>query len=366
MLKKLLAAAAITAITASTAVAAGLNSMSWDEIVAQAKQEGEVTWFVWYFEDRFRPFVEAFSEETGIKVTIPDGEHDTNLAKMIAEGARETGDIDVLSYGWDRLITFPNDLLMPLSALPADDSRIGTLVGIDGNGVALAYWGNQTGIAYDPAKIAEADLPQNPEEIAAFWEAQPGQFGFNYENGGSGPSFYRNMLRVVTGLDFQDGTDTPERRAALTPGFEFFNNYAEDYEITASNADSLTRLSEGEFTLVAAWEDHLAGLQVSGEVRKDLKFYIPEMGMDGGGNAASIPVNAPHPAAALVFMNWLTSADVQTQFNQIFGTAPMNKNADDSAALVSMAMRERQVPAAKKPFADAISQLFIEDVIQER
>lgn len=366
MFKKILSAVAFVAATTTAGFAADLSSMSWDQIVAQAKQEGEVTWFVWYFEDRFRPFVQKFTDETGIKVTIPDGDHDTNLAKMIADASREKGDIDVLAYSWDRIPTIPTDLLMSLNALPKDDTRISKLIGIDGGDKALAYWGNQTGIAYDPAKIQDADLPQNPDQIAAFWQAHPGQFGFNYENGGSGPSFYRNVIRVVTGLDLTDGTDTPERRAALTPGFDFFNKYAKDYEITASNADSLTRLSQGEFTLVAAWEDHLAGLQVSGEVRKDLKFYIPEMGMDGGGNAVSIPANAPHPAAALVFMNWLTSATVQTEFNKQFGTAPMNTKADDSAALVSMKMRARQVPAAQKPFADAISQLFIEDVIQER
>jgi putative spermidine/putrescine transport system substrate-binding protein len=240
------------------------------------------------------------------------------------------------------------------------------LSGIDGGEVALAFWGNQSGIAYDPAKIADADLPQTPDQFSAYWEAHPGQFGFNYENGGSGPSFYANLIRAVSGVDITDGTDTPERRAALQPGFDFFNQYADDYQITASNADSITRLSEGEFTMVAAWEDHLAGLQVSGEVRKDLKFYIPELGMTGGGNAVSIPLNAPHPAAALVFVNWLTSPDVQTRFNAQFGTAPMNKNADDSAALVSMAMRERQTPSAAKPFADALNQLFIEEVIQER
>ena len=366
MLKKLLCALVLLVASAPAAFAANLSSMSWDQIVAQAKQEGEVSWFVWYFEDRFRPFVQKFTDETGIKVTIPDGDHDTNIAKAVADASRAKGDIDVLAYGWDRIVTIPNDLFIPLTALPKDDSRVSKLIGIDGGGKALAFWGNQTGVAYDPAKITESDLPQNPDQFAAFWQAHPGQFGFNYENGGSGPSFYRNMVRVLTGLDLTDGTDTPERRAALKPAFDFFNKYAADYEITASNADSLTRLSQGEFTMVAAWEDHLAGLQVSGEVRKDLKFYIPEMGMDGGGNAVSIPANAPHPAAALVFMNWLTSADVQTEFNKQFGTAPMNKNADDSAALVSMKMRERQVPAGQKPFIDTLSQLFIEDVIQER
>ena len=120
--------------------------------------------------------------------------------------------------------------------------------------------------------------------------------------------------------------------------------------------------------LVAAWEDHLAGLQNNGEVRKDIKFYIPEMGMFGGGNAVGDPeANAPNPAAAAVLVNWLSSPEVQTQFNIEFGTAPMHAKADDSAALVSSAMRDRQTAwTAQSRSATAVEQRFIEDVIQER
>ena len=365
MLKKLLATAAAIGF-AGNAMAADLSEMTWDEIMAQAKEEGEVTWYVWYFEDRFRVFTEQFTEATGIKVTIPDGDHTTNIDKAIAEAGREAGDIDVLALGFDRLPDVPEGVFMPLDMLPEDDGRITTVAGIDGGDLAVAYWGNQTGIAYDPEKIDEAGLPQNPEQLAAFWEANPSQFAFNYENGGSGPSFYMNVLRVLSDLDFTDGTDTPERLAALDDGIAFFNEHAENYEITASNADSLTRISDGEFTLVAAWEDHLAGLQNNGEVRKDIKFYIPEMGMFGGGNASVIPANAPNPAAAAVLVNWLSSPEVQTQFNIEFGTAPMHAKADDSAALVSSAMRDRQTAWTAKPFRDSVEQRFIEDVIQER
>ena len=365
MMKTLMTSAAALAVSASAALA-DMSDMSWDEIVAAAQEEGEVNWFVWYFEDRFRVFVEQFEEAYGISVTIPEGDHLTNIDKMIAEASRDAGDIDVLAYGYDQLPNINTDLFMPLTALPQDSGRVSTVAGIDGGDVAVAYWGNQTGIAYDPAKISEAALPQTPEEFAAFWQASAGEFGFNYENGGSGPSFYLSILRTLSDADFSDGEVTDEKIAALDTGIEFFNANAENYEITASNADSLIRLSEGEFTMVAAWEDHMAGLQVSGEIRDDLMFYIPEMGMFGGGNAVSIPANAPNPHAAMVLINWLTSPEVQTMFNAQFGTAPMNLEADDSAALVSMAMRERQTPWPARPFRDGVEERFIEDVIFER
>lgn len=365
MLNKLMSATAALAISAGALHAEG-HTMDWDAVVAAAQEEGEVAWFVWYFEDRFREFTQAFTDEYGIDVVIPEGDHIANIDKMIAESGRETGDIDVLAYSFDQLPNIDEDLFMPLDMLPEDAGRVSTVAGIDGGEVATAYWGNQTGIAYDPARIAEEDLPQTPEEFAAFWEANPGQFAFNYENGGSGPSFYMNVLRTLSDVDFSDGSDAPERIAALEDGIDFFNEYAEYYEITSSNADSITRLSDGEFTMVAAWEDHLAGLQVSGEVRDDIRFYIPEMGMFGGGNAVSIPANAPNPHAAAVFIHWLTTPEVQTLFNTQFGTAPMNQAADDSAALVSMSMRDRLTSWPASPFRDAVEAAFIDGVILER
>lgn len=70
--------------------------------------------------------------------------------------------------------------------------------------------------------------------------------------------------------------------------------------------------------MAPGWEDHVAGLRNRGEIRKELKFYVPKMGMNGGGNAVAIPLNAPHPAAVVVFVNWLTSAETQSMFNKDF------------------------------------------------
>lgn len=367
MLKTILSTVAAVAVGTSAAFAGDLDGMSWDEIVAQAKEEGEMTWYVWYLQDDLRRAITAFEEEYGIKVTIPEGTAAANADKLLAEADREAGDIDVFAWGFNDFVNVdPGELFTPLTMLPEDDGRVSELAGIDGGDYVVAFWGNQTGIAYDPAHVAEADLPQTPEEFAAFWAANPGKFGFNYEKGGSGPSYYQNMLRVVTGIDYYDGESTPEKLAQLDSGIAFFNEHAENYVVTASNADSILRVSDGELWMVPAWEDHLAGLQNRGEVRKDIKFYIPNMGMNGGGNGVAIPQNAPNPAAAAVFVNWLTSAETQTMFNQTFGTAPMHADADDSAALVSNAQRENRTPWGSKPVIDDVVKAFIDNVILER
>ncbi len=366
MLRRLLMAAGFVAAGTLAAPAEDLNGKSWDQIVAQAKAEGQVTWYVWYLVDDLRRFVAPFEAETGIRITIPEGTQSANIQKLLAERERTRGDIDVISASNGSYDSMDGaGLLMPLAFLPKDDGRIWMRNAGDPGGHFLAFWGNQTGIAYDPAHVDPAGLPQTPEEFAAFWAANPGRFGFNYENGGAGPAFYEATIREVTGLDFASGEVTDDRVAALDKGFAFFLDNHENFVITSSNADSIIRLSDGELWMVAAWEDHLSGLQTRGEVRKDIRFYVPSMGMDGGSNGVGIARNAAHPAAAAVFIAWLTSPEVQARFNAEFGTAPMNTAADDSNALVPREQRAYQTTRVPRPFRDRIEEGFVDKVILE-
>lgn len=374
MFRKLLASAALAALATSAATPAlsdnsALLSMSWDDVVAQAQEEGEVSWFVWYFQPQYREIAEAFTAEYGIEVTIPEGSHDGNVEKFLAERNRETGDIDVLAIGTDRMDLFnPADLALgPLvDVLPNGPKMRTELGGYDGENYAFGYWGNQTGIAYDPQAIAFEDVPQTIEELAAFFEANPGRFGFNFENGGSGPSFFQNIARNLTNADFSSGEVTDEKMDQLQPAWDWFLENTDGYVITASNTDSLIRLTNSEFAMVPAWEDHLFNLQTQGEVSDRIEFYIPEFGMNGGGNYNIVPANAPNPAAALVFMNWVHSAEVQTQFNTVFGSAPMHPDADDSNALIPNEMRQYSVNWPGNPFGTEVNQAFIENVALER
>ncbi|POF30543.1 extracellular solute-binding protein [Roseibium marinum] len=367
MMKTLILSTTALTLGINIAASAELSGMSWDDIVTQAKAEGELTWYVWYLQDDLRRAAKSFEDEYGIKVTIPEGTAAGNAEKLMAERGRETGDIDVFAWGYNDFETVDlTSQFTPLTMLPQDDGRVSELVGIDGGDYLLAYWGNQTGVAYDPTHVSEGELPQTPEEFAAFWSAHPEKFGFNYEKGGSGPSFYQNVLRTLTGVDFSDGEVTDTKLEKVSEGFGFFKENGENFVVTASNADSIIRVSDGELWMAPAWEDHLAGLQKRGEVRREIKFYIPEMGMNGGGNGVAIPKNSPHPAAAAVFVNWLTSAETQTMFNREFGTAPMHAKADDSHALVSNEQRKSRQAWAAQPFRKAVEESFVENVILER
>lgn len=356
-----------SAETEAAVGAASILEMSWDEIVAQAQEEGEVVWYHWYLQDRFREIVEGFEAEYGIDVTIPDGALDGNVNKLLAERNRATGDIDVLSTGgeYTQRMDMTELYLGPITDVLPDGELLRTAInGGESNGYAVAFWGNQTGIAYDPLRIDEADLPQTVAEFAAWIEAHPGQFGFNYENGGAGPAFFESVSRdLLPSVDFSDGDDSDAKIAALAPAWEWFNDLEDLYVITGGNADSLTRLNDGEFVLVPAWEDHLAGLQQSNQIDDRIRFYIPEFGMPGGGNIVGVPANAPHPAAALLLVSWIASAETQTRFNAELGAAPQHPEADSSQALVPMEQRAYSADWAPNPFQQVFRAEFGENVI---
>lgn len=366
MLKTIVAASLAALMIPAAAHAQDLTTMTWDEIVAQAKEEGELSWFQWYFQDRFREEVKAFETEYGIKVTIADGAYDANFQKFLAEKDRPEGDIDVLSLPGGSFQQFaPEDYLLgPLNTvLPDGDTLRYSIEGGDTKGYAPAFWGNQSGIAYNPARISVDQLPRTLDDFATFMTENPGEIGFNVEQGGSGPAFIELVTRtLVPDVDYAAGTATPEVLADLQPSWDWFNSHKSDFVITASNADSVTRLNAGEFMIVPAWEDFVAGLQNKGEVSKDIKVYIPEFGMPGGGNVAAIPANAKHKAAALVFIHWLTSAQTQGTFNKNFGAAPQNPEADSSAALISDEERGFSINWSGQPLRDEIKKQFIEQV----
>jgi putative spermidine/putrescine transport system substrate-binding protein len=366
MLHKLIlgTTAALALATAAQADEA-LLSMNWDDIVAQAREEGQVTWYVWYFEPEFRAIVADFESEYGITVTIPDvNAADDVLNKIIAEQGLDATEVDLIAMGGSTALRIdPTELFMGpfLPVLPEAAARRDKIEGGDWQGHAVQFWGNQTGIGYDPDRVTEAELPQTIEQLEAWMAGNPGMFGFNFENGGSGPSLIHNVARNILGVTMDSTvTETPD----LQPVYDWFIANEDNYVITASNADSITRMNAGEFSMIAVWEDHIGGLIRRGEVADRFKVYVPEFGMNGGGNVVAIPRNAANPAAAMVLAEWLSSAAIQTRFNAEFGTAPANAGADASFALIPVADRANQtVWGAPLPSGDVVPAM-IENVFQ--
>ncbi|WP_104402740.1 ABC transporter substrate-binding protein [Vibrio penaeicida] len=363
-LKALLAS--MVACVATSASAYDVTKMTWKEIESQAKKEGTVSFAVWYLQPGWREFVKGFEAKYGIKVRIPEGTLDGNRNKLIAESKREKGKLDVIALGASNIKIFsPEKMLMKLDLLPEIADLKTESEGFDSKGYAVTFWGNQTGIAYDPSRIDEQDLPQSFDQLSQYMDANSKSFGVNDPNGGgSGGRFIEAAIRNYSG-EPKGKTLSSSVTQKWSNTWDWFNKYEDKMVITASNADSLTRINDGEIVLAPAWEDHLAGLQKRGAITSRLKFYIPKFGMSGGANFAAIAKNSQRKAASVLFLHWLTSAETQTALNAKFGVAPQHPSSDASQALVSQEMRNRSTQPFNAIYAKEMSKQFTQKVLMK-
>ncbi|HHQ5723325.1 TPA: ABC transporter substrate-binding protein [Klebsiella variicola subsp. variicola] len=304
-----------------------LEGKLWGEIVTQAKKEGDITFNVWYFQPQWRSVVAGFEKEYGIKVKIPEGTFDGNFSKLLAESRRDKGKMDVVAMSVAQFsVVYPTKALMQIDQIPSWQEGVHTLQDVDTHGYAVVFWGNQTGLAYDPLQLDEKSLPQTLDDLQHFIDSNPKKFGYNDpNNGGGGESFIQRILTTYGGnFDVHSPSVDPVIVKNWDKGWAWFTSNRDKILLTASGADSLTRLNDGELALVPAWQDHLDSMQKSGAIASRLKFYVPSFGMYGGGNFVGVAANSQKPAASLVFLNWLISADTQRKLNQLFGTVPMN------------------------------------------
>ena len=222
-----------------------------------------------------------------------------------------------------------NDILVKLNNLPNFDKLNHHLQGVELGDMAVGYWGNQTGLAYDPMRIKEEELPQSWADMESYIDKNPKKFGYSDPNGGSsGNAFIQRALVYING-DYDYRTDKIDEAqiANWKKTWDWFSSKKDALIRTASNADSLTRLNDGELVIVSAWQDHLFSLQKQGAITDRLKFYVPKFGMPGGGNVVTVAKNAPNPAASLVFVHWITSPEVQQKLSQEFGVRPLNSES---------------------------------------
>lgn len=327
---KLLAiSTACSAFFMGNVFAQDLSQKSWAEIEAQAKQEGQVVVSIWYLQPQFRAFVKQFEEQYGIKVRIPEGTHEGNVNKLIAEKSLEKGKMDVVAIGGDMFPTVQKaGVIEKLNYLPNFEQGNHFLQGVAFGDEGIGYWGNQTGLAYDPQRISEEQLPQTWDDMQKYLESHPKKFAYADPNGGaSGKAFIERALYYISGeYDYQSQAFNQEQVKNWAKTWDWFVMNKDKMTRTSSNADSLTRLNDGELDLVAAWQDHLFSMQKQGAITPRLKFYMPKFGMPAGGNLFVVAKNSKNPAASLVFVNWMVSPEVQQKLSENFGSRPLNKD----------------------------------------
>lgn len=304
---------------------ADLLSWSWEDIEAAAKQEGELTFAVWNNEAEWNQVADAFKARYGVKVNVLAGEKTTVMDKVLTELDGKAS-IDVMFLSGETVNGLLGaDALLPgiLDVMEYKDSLVpGLSVRKEGVSNDQGWWvpvsTSPAGFLYNADQISGDALPQTFQELEAFINENPGRFAMCIpENGGTGQGVMESIIANLTGgldqyLLAEDGVCDPALLEKWSAVWDWFNLYKDKITFTTSNGDGISRLNSGEVWLVTAWNSDIYNAASQGNLSITHGFYVPEMGLCYSGEVMSLAKNASHPAAALLFTNWLTSEEGQT------------------------------------------------------
>jgi putative spermidine/putrescine transport system substrate-binding protein len=300
-----------------------LKNKTWAEITQAAKNQ-EVVFTSWYDEQDFARLCQNFTQKTGIKARFLFSDAAAVTEKLLAEKGLDKSTIDVVLVGGVNVKTsveaglWENNILDIMPSKSAYDPLLSVVQeGVQTKSMLVPAYRNQTGLMYNPEMVSNP--PQTLADLENFIEQNPKRFGFcDPSKGGSGQSFIQSIIKEKTGgLEQYMGDNTLDLQKVAKWGavWQWFNDRKGKITITNSNMDSIMRLNQGELSLIAAWDDDSNQAIKKGELFKEAEFYIPAFGMAGGGDTLGIPVNSVNKEAALVFIDYYTSKEVQQKLN---------------------------------------------------
>ena len=321
--------------------------MTQDQLIAAAKAGSDIVFGTWWGEGFWKDVASKFTEKYGVQARVLVG--DTAITKILAEKDRAVGTIDVQLIGGNDVKTSIDAGLWygPIyQSLPdhavIDPALAAYQEGVNTGGYLVPIYRNQVGFLYDPNAVS--DLPQTWDEFKAWIVAHPKGFAYpNPNGGGAGQGFVQSVIvNMAGGLDKYTGDTTvdPAKIANWKLAWDWFRANNQYMNVTASNSEDADLLNQGAASIVAAWDDDSQAGIANGTIPKRSKMYIPQFGLPGGGDTAGVLKNASNKAAALLFIEFLTSPEIQTLMNQTVGSIPARTDLTSLPSIISQADRQ--------------------------
>jgi putative spermidine/putrescine transport system substrate-binding protein len=196
----------------------------------------------------------------------------------------------------------------------------------------VPYRGSQVLIAYDSARLPEAEAPRTWPALVAWIKANPGQFiHCRPDKGGSGKNFVVRAVHEVNGrnpsLFTPTNFDPDVARKRFAPAWELLRelqpSFYDQAAYPADNNPVLQLLAGGAVTLITAWSDQALQGIAQGVLPPSTKLLqLQDLGLCGGFAFGSIPADAPHLAATKTLVNFILSPAIQERMIADFGAFP--------------------------------------------
>lgn len=301
------------------------------------------------------PQLEAFTKQTGIKVNLEVVPWSDLLNRILAATTSGKGP-DVLNIG----NTWSASLQATGAFLPFDDETMNKIGGkakflpgsLSATGApgqpptAVPIYSLAYGLYYNKAHFKEAGIANPPStwpELVA--DGKKLTNGKRWGLAVEGASVSENVHAAFAFSEQQGGSffdqagkptfATPQNAAAIT---QYLNTMGTDKIVNPSNAEygngteALQDFATGKASMLI-WQAAAGSLQQLGMKADDIGVVpvpMPDPVPAGGKNVSSMVAginlavfkNTEHKAAALDFVNFMTSTPVQQQLNKTYGSLP--------------------------------------------
>ena len=396
------------------------GELSWDEVVERAQTEGEVAWFHWGGSDELNLWIDTVLKpelaDLGITLNtsrIPDTRDavDQVLADAAVGRGLSEGTVDAIWINGENFFTLASQELLfgpfadklpnsqyfyfdpedPRSAINLADNGYPT----DLQEVPWAQF--QYTCVVDTARLSAKDAPQDFMELRDYLQANPGRFTYVRPPDYIGNAFVQSVLYAFnpdgSGFEpFQQDLSEVDPGAfarVVTPGFEYLRRL-EPFLLGGSGqagergnpiypeteAANETFLNNGEVDMQCQFGTFSAAIGIdNGSYAPSVQNIIfPTNGMITNKSFISIPSNAPHPAAALVLANLLSSPENQIDKLAALGYAPgvdvallseaaqqaVTGAAPDLRGVTFDELAEVEVPEANASLVDVLETVWLE------
>ena len=318
----------------------------WAELIEAAQAEGEVVIVMGGSASRnYRPVAEAFQDKFGITTTVSTGSGGAQTDRVLAEQSAGRYDVDVLMIGGTsalRLIAAEAlDPIPPLLTHPEVKTGEGwfqdrlwysdaaTQQYVLNHGAAASP--ENLSMRYNTNLVSEADLdamnsvfdyldPKWTDQIVAIPPIAEG----------AGGTYSTIISHPDIGEKFARGFFDPAFGVTFSTDFRF---------ITDSVAGG--RFAMG-VAIGSAGRDLDELADQGGPIDRLIKPFREADTLSGGGAGANIqmPINAPHPNAAKLFLNWFLSIEGQTAKHELSEGTPDPSLRDDIPCTGTVDTRE--------------------------
>jgi ABC-type Fe3+ transport system substrate-binding protein len=284
-------AACVSIWCATSAPAADVSP----ELIAKAKQEGQVTYYTDLIVDQVvRPLTTAFEAKYGIKVTFTRGDSQVNSIKLLNEyrAGRVMADVFGLTSGMEILIE--SGVVRSFTAANADELppqyRDPDRYWVSSHLYVMAP-------GYNTGLVPAAQRPKTYDDLLApHWKDR---LVWKMNDMSGGPGFIGNVL-----------THMGEER-----GMAYLRKLAAQSikRVNASARAILDQVIAGEYPMALQIFNHHAAISAQKGAPVDWLRLSPATVNPG---LVGLPKNAPHPNAGLLFVEFMTSKEGQLIFQK--------------------------------------------------